>query len=320
MRSSIILTVAFFILTTSSRTFAQYSQVNPRTLPAEIAAQESVVASAPVSKDWQAWLKLAVLLEDAGIYQRSEDAYHHTISLLRAPDPLTVADVFDHMATMYIASGRPSEAEPIERHALAIREYRQDKLGAGVSHMHMAMLLLNENALPAAQAEAQTAVNLLVPEYGDHGGISTATPEEKMNALVDLSLIQSASGAIQTAVPALQWALRIAHENYPDDSLPVGYLEFTLGQAVWRTGNATEADILMSRGEHKLSSEIGWGHPAYLGTLRQYRAFLLATKQQEKAQQIAAEIERLDHPTASFAAASGNAPWIGSTRLTNPGR
>ncbi|HEV2578212.1 MAG TPA: tetratricopeptide repeat protein [Acidobacteriaceae bacterium] len=309
MRSSIILTVALFILIASTRTFAQYAQIDPRTLPAEIAAQETIVASA-ASKDWQAWLKLAVLLEDAGSYRQSEDAYRQTIALLRAPDPLTVADVFDHMATMYIASGRPSEAEPIERHALAIREYQHDKLGAGVSHMHMAMILLGENALRPAQAEAQTAVNLLVPEYGDHAGVSVATPEEKMNALVDLSLIQSASGASQTALAALQGALRIAHENYPDDSIPVGYIEFTLGQTLWKTGDATQGDILMDRGVQKLSSEISWSHPAYLGTLRQYKVFLLATKQQGKAQQIAAKIatlEKLDHPLVSFAVASASA-------------
>src|SRR5215469_15803524 len=147
MRASTRFAFALLILTASINGFAQYSDVDPRTLPAQIAAQERVVQTEPANKDWQSWLKLAVLLQDAGSYRESEDAYRQTISLLRAPEPLTVADVFDHMGTMYIASGQLSTAEPIERHALAIRENQHDRLGTGVSHMHLAMLLLGQNAL-----------------------------------------------------------------------------------------------------------------------------------------------------------------------------
>src|SRR6202012_6121554 len=124
MRSSMRLILASLILTFSARSFAQYSDVDPRILPAQVAAQETIVKSESGGKDWRVWLKLAVLLQDSGRYRESEDAYHHTISLLRAPDPLTVADVFDHMGTMYVQSGRPTMAEPLERHALAIRQYQ----------------------------------------------------------------------------------------------------------------------------------------------------------------------------------------------------
>lgn len=304
MRSSLKLIVAALILTACTKTFAQYADVDPRTLPAQITAQELAVQAEPNSKDWHAWLKLAVLLQDAGSYRQSEDAYRQTISLLRAPDPLVVADVFDHMGTMYVASGQLSKADPVERHALAIRENQHDNLGAGVSHMHLAMLLLGQNNSQSAQTEAQTAVNLLVPEYAHLTGTSSATPEEKMTALIDLAQVQSASGADQAAVPSLQWALQIAHQNYPDDSLPVGYIEFLLGHAYWKSGNPQDADKLMAGGVQKLAHVIGWGHPAYLGTLRQYEVFLVATKQRDKAQQVSAEIARLDGSKNSFTIAS----------------
>jgi tetratricopeptide (TPR) repeat protein len=311
MRTSLRLVLAFLTVTVSTRNFAQYADVNPRTLPAQVTAQEFIVQNEPGNKDWQAWLKLAVLLQDAGSYRESENAYRQTITLLRAPAPLTVADVFDHMATMYIASGQLSKAEPIERHALAIREYQRDSLGTGVSHMHLAMLMLNQNSLVTAESEAQTAVNLLVPEYAHHASVSPATPEEKMTALVDLAevhLAQCRSGANQTALPPLQWALRVAHENYPDDSYPVGYVEFLLGQAYWKSGNSKDADAFMSHGVHKLAAETGWGHPVYLRTLRQYMAFLVATNQRDKAQEISAEIERLDRSSVPFIVASGRGP------------
>lgn len=302
MRSSIKLIAALLILAASSRTFAQYADVDPRTLPAQVAAQESIVQTEPAAKDWQAWLKLAVLLQDSRSYRESEDAYLHTITLLRGPDPLVVADVFDHMGTMYVASGQLSKAEPVERHALAIREFQNDNLGTGVSHMHLAMLLLGQNDLRPAQTEAQTAVSLLLP------AASRATPEEKMTALIDLSVIQSASGASQNAIPALQHALEIARDNYPDKSIPVGYIDFLLGYANWKSGNARDAGELMSQGVDSLRADLGWGHPQYLGVLRQYRAFLVDTKRPEKVHQITAEIDRLDHSANSFAMASRTAP------------
>lgn len=299
MRSSIRLIIALLVLTTSTRTFAQYSEVDPRILPAQITAQELVVQSGKASNDWQAWLKLAVLLQDSGRYRESEDAYHHTIELLRAPDPLTVADVFDHMGTMYVESGQLSKAEPVERHALTIREQQHDELGAGVSHMHLAMLLLGQNALHSAEAEAQTAVALLVPESSHPAAVASATPEEKMTALIDLSVVRCALGASQTAIPSLREALQIAHESYPDNSLPVGYIDFLLGYAYWKSGNPKDAGDLMSQGVHTLAAAIGWGHPTYVRTLRQYEAFLNATKQRDKAQQILAEIGEFDRSTPS---------------------
>ena len=294
MRASIRFALALLVLTAGTRTFAQYADVDPRTLPAQIAAQKLAVQTAPNNKDSQAWLKLAVLLQDAGSYRESEDAYRQTIALLRAPDPLTTADVFDHMGTMYVASGQLSKAEPVERHALAIRENQHDKLGAGVSHMHLAMLLLSQNALNSAETEAETAVSLLVPEYSHLEAVSSATPEEKMTALIDLSLVRCAAGSSRSAVPDLQRALQIAHQNYSENSLPVGYIDFLLGYAYWKSGDSKDAGIQMTAGVHKLAAIIGWGHPAWLTTLQQYRTFLAETKQWGKERQVAAEIEKLD--------------------------
>lgn len=307
MRSSITLIVAPLILTAGTRTFAQYTDADPRTLPAQISAQESIVQTEQGKQDLQAWLKLAVLLEDAGSYRESEDAYHHTVALLKPTDPLAIADVFDHMGTMYVASGQPSKAETVERHALAIREHLHDDLGSGVSHMHLATLLLERNDLPSAQAEAQTAVSLLVPEYVHAPGKSSATPEEKMTALIDLSVIQSALGASHNAIPALQHALEIAHGSYPEKSIPVGYIDFLLGYANWKSGNTRDAGQLMSQGVDNLRADLGWGHPKYLEVLRQYEAFLVDTRKRDKAQQITAEIDRLDRSPKSLAVASGPA-------------
>ncbi|HTV07582.1 MAG TPA: tetratricopeptide repeat protein [Candidatus Aquilonibacter sp.] len=317
MRSSIQLIAALLLFIVSSRTFAQYAEIDPRTLPAQISAQQLIVQAAPGNLDWHAWLKLAVLLQDAGSYRASENAYRRAIALLRAPDPLTVADIFDHMGTMYVASGQLSNAEPLERHALAIREHQHDILGTGVSHMHLAMLLLNRHDLQSAEAEAQSAVHLLVPESVHRAAAASsstpsenATPEEKMTALIDLALVKCASGAASTALTNLRSALQIAHETYPGNSIPVGYIEFLLGYASWKGGNSNDANILMSKGIDTLALAIDWGQPAYLGALRQYRAFLVDTRQTIEAQRVSAEIARLDRSAAppSQVAALQNPP------------
>lgn len=304
MRLLAMLSAAFLLIIASIRSFAQYAQVAPRTLPAEIATQENIVQTEPGRDDPQAWLKLAVLLQDAGSYHESEDAYLHTITHLRNPDPLTVADVFDHMGTMYVESGQLSKAEPVERHALEIREAQHDQLGTGVSHMHLAMLLLGQNKLSSAETEAQSAVNQLVPENSHLGTFSSATPEEKMTALIDRSLVQCASGSCQTAIPSLRAALKIAHKNYSAKSIPVGYTDFLLGYVNWKSGNYISAGKLMRQGTRELAADLGWGHPMYLRTLRQYRAFLLETNQRDKARRVSAEIERLEHSGSAASVAS----------------
>jgi hypothetical protein len=127
-----------------------------------------------------------------------------------------------------------------------------------------------------------------------------------MAALISLALVQCAAPATPAAIPHLQWALQIAHENYPDTSLPVGHIEFLLGYAYWKSGDPKDADEWMSRGVYKLATVIGWGHPAYIRTLRQYRAFLVETKQRDKAQLILAQIDKLDHSKHPPIVASGS--------------
>jgi hypothetical protein len=51
MRSSIRLIVALLLLTASTVALAQYAEMDPQTLPAQVAAQENIVKTEPASKD-----------------------------------------------------------------------------------------------------------------------------------------------------------------------------------------------------------------------------------------------------------------------------
>ena len=240
---------------------AQISGVN--TLAAQLHEQEKTVETNPGKSDGEAWLKLAILRQDVAQYRDAERAYKRAIALLKPGDRATLADALDHMGTMYVECGQFSKGEPLERKALAVREAEKDLLGIGLSHMHLAVLLLGERQTSSAEAEAQTAVGLLVPERQQAAAQVAATPEEKMTALIDLSLAHCARQACATAIPDLRRALGIAHANYAENSIPVGFVDFLLGYALWKSGDNDSADGLMRNGIQELETQLGWGHPTY---------------------------------------------------------
>jgi tetratricopeptide (TPR) repeat protein len=300
MHAFLMLTAALFTLFTGTESNAQNQKEGA--IAAEIREQEIAVESARSRQDGEAWLKLAVLHQDAAQYRDSERAYRKAIAFLKSGDRAPFADALDHMGTMYVESGRLSKAEVLERKALKIREDQNDLLGIGLSHMHLGVLLLGRHDLPSAEAEAGMAVSLLAPGETRHAIQTAATPEEKMTALIDLSLVRCARGNSAAAVPDLKRALRLAHTNYTANSIPVGFLDFLLGYALWKSGDRSSAGEMMRTGTQELATQLGWGHPTYIQALRQYRLFLIQAGHAIEADQLGANIatlekgSKLDHP------------------------
>jgi tetratricopeptide (TPR) repeat protein len=272
--------------------WAQNRGINPHS--AEIRELEMAVEKAPAKDDGTAWLKLAILHQDAAEYRDSEHAYRRAIKLLMAGNRPTFADALDQMGTMYAECGELAKAEPLERRALAIRETENDSLGIGVSHMHLAVLLLGRRDLASAEAEAEQATRLLVPERSGSAAQTAATPEEKMTALIDLSLVRCARGDCASAIPDLKRAQQLAEANYAANSIPVGFLDFLMGYASWKTGDSPAAGELMKKGIQELETQVGWGHPTYISALRQYRTFLTQNGQTTQAAEIQVKISQLE--------------------------
>lgn len=289
MRHSIAFLSALLIGLVPVAGSAQINSTN--TLATKISEQEKTVERDPGKSDGEAWLKLAILRQDAAQYRDSEHAYKRAIALLKPTDRATLADALDRMGTMYAECGQFSKAEPLERKALVIREDTKDVLGIGLSHTHLSVLLLGERLLSSAETEAEIAVSLLAPEQQQ---TAAATPEEQMTALIDLSLARCARQACATAVPDLRRALGIAHANYVDNSIPVGFLDFLLGNALWKNGDNGSAEEMMRKGTQELETQLGWGHPTYIQVLRQYGVFLDRTGHAAEAKDIAARIAKLE--------------------------
>lgn len=292
MRILRTLLVALLAIFMSAVNWAQ--QDRPKTLVDQIRSLEVAVERSPGKDNGATWLQLAILRQDAAEYGDSERAYRRAITLLRHGEPASLADALDQMGAMYVERGELSKGERLEREALAIREKERDSLGIGVSHMHLAVLSLGKRDLASAEINAETAVNLLVPERTGSAAHSPATPEQKMTALIDLSLARCARGACASAIPDLQRALQIAHANYPKESIPVGFLDFILGYATWQSAGGESGGELMKNGLQELETQIGWGHPTYLSALRRYKSFLMRNGHTAEARVIEAKLSQLE--------------------------
>jgi hypothetical protein len=75
---------------------------SPTAVCASVSAEEICRSpSNPGKSDGEAWLKLAILRQDAAQYRDAERAYKRAITLLKPGDRATLADALDHMRTMY---------------------------------------------------------------------------------------------------------------------------------------------------------------------------------------------------------------------------
>ena len=91
-----------------------------------IRVQESIIEKPPSRSDVIAWLKRAVLYQDAARYPGAEHVYRKAVALLKSKDRSSLATALDHMGTKYVECGKFAKAEPLEREALAIRPDAKD--------------------------------------------------------------------------------------------------------------------------------------------------------------------------------------------------
>lgn len=157
---------------------------------------------------------------------------------------------------------------------------------------------VGKHDLATAEDDAEMAVSLVAPSQGSQIQ-STATPEQKMTALIDLSLVRCARGACAGAIPDLRRALQLANANYTPNSVPVGLLDFLLGYANWKSGDNRAAVQQMKIGTSELASQLSWGHPTYIAVLKQYRTFLTETGEPAEASELEAKIAALETSRAT---------------------
>src|SRR5271156_1030956 len=274
-------------------------------LDREIHKYQLLVQDQVVQQNGAVWWHLAMLYQDAARYGDAEHAYAKALELLETGDRTTLANAMDEMGTMYVETGRYAKAEPLEREALAMREAGNDSVGVGRSWMHLTMLSLGRHNLANAANYAELAADRLVPERTGHAAEKAATPEEKMTALIYLSLVRCAQRDCAQAIPELRAASGIAQASYGAGGLPVAFTDFLLGYAYWKSGDTRSAAELMKSGTAGLEAQVGWGHPTYIAAMTQYEAFLKQTGRNTEAAEVKAKIARVQASRGKVDVAQG---------------
>jgi len=274
-------------------------------LDREIHKYQLLVQDQVVQQNGAVWWHLAMLCQDAARYGDAEHAYAKALELLKTGDRATLANAMDEMGTMYVETGRYAKAEPLEREALAMREAGNDSVGVGRSWMHLTMLSLGRHNLANAANYAELAADRLVPERTGHAAEKAATPEEKMTALIYLSLVRCAQRDCAQAIPELRAASGIAQASYGAGGLPVAFTDFLLGYAYWKSGDTRSAAELMKSGTAGLEAQVGWGHPTYIAAMTQYEAFLKQTGRNTEAAEVKAKIARVQASRGKVDVAQG---------------
>jgi len=266
---------------------------NGSSIADSIRAYEAFVQQPDGRKSGAAWWKLALLYQDTARFNEAERAYTNAIQLLKAQAPDVLADITDCMGTMYAQSGQLSKAEHLERDALTFREIRKDSLAVGISWTHLSTLSLGEGHVSDAAMYAKWAVDQLLSAENDDGKQEIATPEQKMSALIALSLARCRQGMCDEALKVLQSARDIADSGYRTGSFPSSYIDFLTGYAQWKTGNPELAAELMRRGTLGMQAELGLRHPTYLAAMQQYEHFLKQTGHRAEASEVRRIIARV---------------------------
>lgn len=277
-------------------------------LRSRIHAGEMAVDSAAGRVDGVAWLRLATFYEDAARFDDAERAFRRAMDLLKAGNRAQYADALDRMGVMYVERGKFGKAEALEQKALSIRREGNDAVAIGRSYMHLALVAYGKRDRHGAEADAEMAVSLLAPEHADEARPEGATPEEKMSALIDLALIQCARGGCEAATHDLERALRLATANYPANSMPVGFLHFLLGYTHTKSGDVQSGMTMMKTGIDEMKTPMGWGHPTYIGALKEYAAELERAGRNDEAGEVEKSIAKLDGSSHSVPRPDGVGP------------
>lgn len=232
--------------------------------------------------------QLGLLYEDVGLWGRSESAFQRAVMLFRrdVASNAELATAIADMGAMHNAMGKMGASEKEEQEALGIRKALNDQLQVARSWGDLAALSLAEQKYERARDFAQQA---LVEFSAD----PKAQPFDLITARYALALAYCHLKDYAKAIPLLTRATEDAKDKM-QSQLTVGFGEFLLGYAYWRSGDLTSANGHLEEGIAGMRSQLGWGHPSYLNALGYYAKFLRETRRVEMAEAAEREIRRAE--------------------------
>lgn len=225
----------------------------------------------PQAKLGYLWARLASGYSAQADFARAEDAYFHSLRLLRdVPEAQkNYATLLDNMGVLYLAYDRKPEAEQYLRKAFAARRKQGDMTALGISQVHLAQLALARHKFKEAENLAfEGQGNLVMTDNQARAGL--------ISALVSLAYARCERNKCDAGLRNAEQALALARLVYPLDSLPAGHVLMAIGFARWKTGDSQGAEKMMLEGIHIITTKNAPGAPYSRLALFEYRDFLNA--------------------------------------------
>ena len=249
---------------------------------AEAAHESNVVLS-------KTYTQLGLWYQNAAQWGRSEAALDHAVSLLRhaSDSGAELATAISQLGSLHVTMGKLRESEREEQEALRLRRDVGDSLQIARSWINLALLDMAKQKYKKARDLARQAEAVFV-------GNGQADALDRIDARFTLAEALCYLKDCPSAIPLLKATLEEAKATQRPEEFPVGFSNFLLGYAYWKSGNLSGAEEYMERGMALMNKQLGWGHPAYLGLLRSYVGFLRENHRVEEANAVERRIRQAE--------------------------
>ena len=237
------------------------------------------------------WLQLGQEYQEGFELPQAEDAFTHSISLLRsaAAQPAHAYSL-DGLGWVYFATGRPVEARNCFRKALEIYQALGDSAQVAKSHVKIAEVLFVERRYREGEAESSAGLK-------EVGSESQPDLEEMAAALLVHSYALCFQGRCAAALDEANRAMTLAQTIFPANSFEISQVWVARGFDQWKSGLPDEGERSMREALRLLMNETDRPRQllviAQISALNWYADCLRANHHKLEARQVEAEILQL---------------------------
>jgi tetratricopeptide (TPR) repeat protein len=244
------------------------------------------IASVELGRGYE---QLGLMYQSAAAWERAEAALKHAVPLLGTPSAPSedLAGALSYLGNLHVMMGKLRESEKEELEALKLRQDLGDPLLVARSWNDLAVLNLKKQKFEKTIDFGRRAET----EFVKNG---KAEPLDRISVRLALAEALCSLNDCASTIPMLKATLAEATATLPPEQLPVGFSDFLLGYAYWKSGEMSLAGECMERGTKLMSIRLGWGHPAYLNALKHYASFLRENQRIEAANVVERQIRQAE--------------------------
>ena len=237
------------------------------------------------------WLQLANRYQDLLEFPQAEDAFAHSLRVLGTPATQAVhADALAGMGSVYLETGRLNDAGEYLQKSLAIYSALGDQLHTATLHNTIALAQLNGHHYREAEAESAEGLT-------EMQSLAQPDPGELVAAYLTHSYAICGEGRCSEALSDVDRAMFVAQAHLRPDAIEMAAVWLARGFDQWKVGAPDDAVRAMDASLHLLRSRTDLPQPLQvnlqLGVMRQYDAFLKASRRKPEQKQMEAEMARL---------------------------